>query len=160
VDPGLTGGLCLLTMKGEIALLTKMPFAVKEIDLLELFRYFKLHAPKIEKVFIERSQAFPGMSAAAQFSVGKSFAYVEAMVVANGLPYELVPPSVWTKAIHKGVTPKLKSKEKSLIVAKRLYPGIAEICTTPRGKLLDGLIDALLIARYGLNTMLNTSVGV
>lgn len=101
-------------------------------------------------VYLERAIPF-AMGAKSAFSYGRGF---EALVIAVkilGFPHTLVEPGKWTKEMHEGISGDLKPKVKSLIAVKRLYPHLVDrLPKGSKGGLMDGPIDALLIAGYGL----------
>lgn len=101
-------------------------------------------------VFLERAVPMAqGMKAA--FNYGKGFAALEIALFLLKLPVTYVEPNKWTKEMHEGISTDLKSKAKSLIAVKRLYPNLVKsLPKNTKGNLLDGPIDALLIAGYGL----------
>ena len=63
---------------------------------------------------------------------------------------KLVTPSTWTKTMHKDLSRRLSAKDRSTHVISQLYPKI-DLRASKRARIQhDGLIDAILIARYGL----------
>ena len=101
-------------------------------------------------VFLERAVSF-GMGTKAAFNYGRGFAAVEIAIELLKMPVTYVEPGKWTKEMHAGISGDLKPKAKSLIAVKRLFPKlVGQLPKGKKGKLLDGPIDALLIAAYGL----------
>lgn len=102
-------------------------------------------------VFLERAVPF-SMGTTGAFNYGRGFAAIEIAIQLLKMPVTYVEPSKWTKEVHAGISGDLKPKAKSLIAVKRLFPKLVEhLPRGKKGKLLDGPIDALLIAAYGLN---------
>lgn len=102
-------------------------------------------------VYLERAVSF-GMGIKGAFNYGRGFAAIEIAIELLKMPVTYVEPSKWTKEMHAGISGDLKPKAKSLIAVKRLFPKLVEqLPKGKKGKLLDGPIDALLIAAYGLN---------
>jgi hypothetical protein len=90
------------------------------------------------------------MSAKSNFGFGRSVGIVTAVseIVTKGIVAKTVTPKVWQK--YAGVTAKGKAIKKEVsLIATTLYP-LANIYG-PKGGLLDGRSDALLIAHYGVN---------
>ena len=151
IDPGLTGGFVVLFPSGKLYLLYPMPVVGNEIDIFHVNEFLKMVRDSLTICYLEKSQPFPRIPAQVNFKVGKAFAIIETLLIVNKIPYHLTPPVTWTKEMHKGIKKELKSKEKSLLAAKRLFPDIEKLAATKSGKILDGLIDAALIGLYGLN---------
>ena len=59
------------------------------------------------------------------------------------IPYQLIPPQTWKKEFSLN-----KSKEKSIDVCKRLFPGVKLLATPRCKKEHDGMAEALLMAEY------------
>lgn len=107
-------------------------------------------------VMLEQAQAFPGQGGVSNFSTGYAYGFMEGVLTALELPYELVHPRTWQKEMFKGkAIPKSvnKTDRKKAIknisyeVSSKLFPGIE--LRGPQGGLRDGLCDALLIMEYG-----------
>lgn len=94
---------------------------------------------------LEKVGAMPHQGVTSMFNFGKNFGFIQGLLWANGIPYELVTPQKWKKEF--GCT---KDKNTSIEVAKRLYPKVSfkrtERCTTDS----DGMAEALLMATYGM----------
>jgi len=82
----------------------------------------------------------------------RNYGLIEGVCIGVGIPYTIVPPREWQKVMLSGVSKKLNTKAASILIAKRLYPGVSlratERCTTDH----HGMSDALLIAEYGRRT--------
>lgn len=172
VDPGLTGGLALVTENGLQALVD-MPVMVRSKSrvkgkngqmrdkesnqvnasaLTEILREWTADHDRNEiHVFIEKCQAMPGsikgnpkaQSSAGTFSLGLSAGIIEGVVAARGLPHTLVHPATWKAAL------KLNGKDKNQVRARaiQLYP------TASLHRVKDhNRAEALLIAHYGHQT--------
>ena len=87
---------------------------------------------------------FPGGIANYQRGVGEGFEFLCAGLF---LPFEFVRPHEWQKAMHKGASGS-DTKQRSLMAAKRLFPGVSLRPTEKSRKDSDGMADALLIAEY------------
>lgn len=73
------------------------------------------------------------------------------ILTAMVISHQLVTPRAWQKVMIGG-TSGTDTKQRSLIAAQRLYPGV-DLKRTPRcKKLSSGYSDALLLAGYGMRT--------
>lgn len=153
IDPGKTGGLCLLDKNGGIIEKGSMDQKTKEFDPGELFAKFTYMEDIIGEdpcmVILEKPSAFPGQGVTSMFKLGMAYGYAHMAIVAMGWSYELVHPRTWTRIMHRGADSKLKGKEKSSIVITRLFPK-EDFKRTPKCSVPhDGIIDAALLAYYG-----------
>ena len=99
------------------------------------------------KAIVEQVHSFPRDSNQGAFNFGCSFGFVQGMLTAFGIPYQLVPPQKWQKEYSLG------SKTDSIETAKRLFPGINLLPTERSRKESDGMSDAILICEYGRRHM-------
>jgi hypothetical protein len=104
-----------------------------------------MSAPGVLIVALEQQQSMPKQGVASTFSTGFGYGVWQGLLVALGIPYELVHPKAWKKAMMPDAP---KEKEASVLVASRLYPGVADKLKTERGRALHGRADALLLAEY------------
>lgn len=149
IDPGKSGAIVLLG--NQVFEFKVMPLCdgSNDIDFFKVYRFLKKH--KDAHVYLERAVAF-GMGVTGAFNYGRGFSVLECAITAAKNPVTYVSPMVWAKAMHKGVSNKLKAKDKSLVAAQRLFKKeMTKVPRTPKSKKPhDGVIDALLIAGYGL----------
>lgn len=105
--------------------------------LAELKTQFSLFA------VIEHVGAMPGQGVTSCFSFGESFGWLQGVLDAMLIPYELVRPQKWKKEFSC-----TSDKNTSIAVAQRLFPGVdlrrTPLCRKPH----DGKAEALLIAEY------------
>ena len=160
IDPGVNGGLVLIDSDGSILDKALMPYILlrssKEVDLQGLVRKLQemvytnhLEGKLIDKVILEKVWAMPGNGAVSSFKFGYNFGVCEMALVCLGLPYVLVNPRTWSKAMHEGLSKDIDPKKRSLLAFQRLYPNTDLRSSDKAKKPHDGLIDALLIAEYG-----------
>ena len=92
---------------------------------------------------VEHVGAMPGQGCVSMFNFGASFGWLQGMLEALGIPYELVRPARWKKEFSC-----TSDKNTSIAGAKRLFPGVdlrrTERCTKDH----DGKAEALLMAEY------------
>lgn len=155
VDPGFAGGFLLTD--GSRCDWWGMPIVdsgkEKRIDFGRVLDI--LHKlPRGTEVFLERAHP-GGQGVKAAFSYGRGFeCLVLAIETTPDLSVTHIEPAKWAKEMHQGIAKDLKPKAKSLIAAKRLYPKLYNNLPKNRNdKVLDGAVDALLIAGFGLRLL-------
>lgn len=100
---------------------------------------------------LERVHSMPGMSSKAVFSFGQSYGWINAIIEVAGITPTLVEPRVWMKSY---VEAKLERGDRKRRLAERAVTlwGREAFLVTPRSKKPhEGLVDAALIAHYGMN---------
>ena len=98
---------------------------------------------------IEKVGARPGQGTVSMFNFGKSAGYIEGVLSALGIPYQLVPPNKWKKEFSLIG----KDKKASIEACRKLFPG-AELKRTERCRTeSDGKAEALLMAEWARRKM-------
>ena len=88
----------------------------------------------------------PGQGVKSMFNYGKSYGAVLASLDISKVPYQEIQPQRWKKEFNLIK----KTKYDAAAVAAKLFPDLPKyIFYGPRGGLLDGRAEALLIAEYG-----------
>lgn len=148
IDPGMTGAIAKVTISGASYCVDDMPVEhvrntagklrgqYVEQKLADLLSY---SYPSQTRVFVERQGSMPDQSAQSVFSTGFGFGLIRGVLVGRSMPYEIVHPQVWKKAM--GVT---SDKTTSLAKARALFP----LCDLGHRK-DAGRAEALLIAEWG-----------
>lgn len=162
IDPGRSGGLALLRQDGQILWTSTMPVIGKEIDLTALAELVKkacgdpremADGPPCQ-VYLERAGAFRvagrAQGGVSMFTYGQGLGMIRGLLAGLLVPYEMVQASVWCKALHAGLDRALTAKQRSAQVITRLYPGERFLATPRCSTKHEGIVDAVLIARYGL----------
>lgn len=93
---------------------------------------------------VEKVGAMPGQGVTSMFSFGQSYGFILGVLTAFGIGYQLVPPTVWKREFGLLHT----SKQGSVEVAKRLFPGVSLLPTDRCRKESDGMADALCICEF------------
>lgn len=94
-------------------------------------------------VCVESVHAMPGQGVSSMFSFGKAAGFIEGILYAYRIPYQLVPPRKWKKEYSLS-----NDKNQSIEVCKRLFPDV-NLRPTPRcTKDNDGMAEAMLLAEY------------
>lgn len=156
IDPGLSGA---------IAVITPTFYAVHDIPTLEVksgkkcrHRYNVSEIVKMLtqirggsrsiEVWLEEVHSMPGQGVTSMFSMGRGLGMYEGIVSALSMQLNYISPVTWKKKMLDGQG---KEKDASVYKAQQLFP-LAQL-VTPRGRLLDGRAEALLIAEYGRRQM-------
>ena len=146
IDPGVKGAYCILVPETSEVLFYKT--TGKTIETID---YFKAAQVKynIRCIMIEDVHSIFGTSARSNFIFGKNVGIVQTVANSLGERVDLVAPKKWQKAL--GVKTKGKAIKKEVAeICDRLYPKTS--VRGPKGGLLDGLSDSLLIAHYAFLT--------
>ena len=92
---------------------------------------------------VEQVGAMPNQGVKSMFSFGKSAGFIEGVLRANLIPFQLVKPKEWKKEFGLN-----SDKAKSIEVCQRLFPKL-NLLATPRCRVPhDGMAEALLMAEY------------
>lgn len=137
IDPGAKGSICVIDESNKIMYLNTM----SENNLIMCFSVFK---DKDIIVCVEKVGAMPGQGVTGMFNFGKGAGFIEGVLSAYAIPYQLVPPQTWKKEfglIHK-------DKSDSIRVCKQLFPAADLLPTKRCRKESDGLAESLLLACY------------
>ena len=136
IDPGKNGGIAIIDSDGVIA----FPFSEERL-LIELDGI----AQEYECIcYLEHVHAMPKQGVSSTFNFGMNFGFIQGVLKAYEIPYELVTPQKWKKEFSC-----TSDKNTSIEVCKRLFPGVNLKATDRCKKDHDGIAEALLIAEYG-----------
>ncbi len=94
---------------------------------------------------IEDVHAMPKQGISGAFGFGRDYGVWLGILEAKMVTHRLVSPVTWTRALLRDLP---KRDESALVRATELYPSVAGQLRTPRGALLLGRADALLLAHY------------
>lgn len=146
IDPGLSGGICLLNQRDRsVYNLSTMPDSI-----YSFWQFLESEKADIHHCYLEKAQAMPKQGVSSMFNYGKHFGELIGVLTALAVPFTLVTPHTWQRSIHAGTDGHLTAKERTLQAAVRLYPS-QTFLASPRCRKVDfGLVDALMIAEYGL----------
>ena len=140
VDPGKNGGIAILS--DTIPDFTVRVFS--EDELLHICKTFRKTFNEDCKCVLEKVNAMPGQGVVSMFNFGMNFGFIQGVLKAYEIPYELVTPQKWKKEFSC-----TSDKNTSIEVCKRLFPGVNLKATERCKKDHDGIAEALLIAEYG-----------
>ena len=138
IDPGKHGALAIIETKGDDEKAQVIPF--DKSAYLEVFDELQ---GAIAKCCLEHVSAMPGQGVTSMFHFGESFGWLQGVLDAFDVPYELVRPQKWKKEFS--IT---SNKNSSIAVCKRLFPGVSLLPSERSRKDHDGMAEALLMAEY------------
>lgn len=143
-------------------------YSIKDNDYYQLgdiLKNIKEQHPNVICI-MESIHAIWGSSAKSTFSFGEINGLLKGLLIANKIPYHLVPPKTWQKVMwdnkdmvvsYKPVTirgkqtakKEINTKQTSFNAAKRMFPNV-DLRRTERCKNFDdNKVDSILICEYG-----------
>lgn len=135
IDPGKSGALAVLYPNGSVE---TQPFnAVNYVDVLGGLRGSDVIC------CVEKVSAMPGQGVVSMFNFGHNLGFIEGVLQANGIAYQLVPPQTWKKEFSLS-----SDKAKSIEVCQKLFPKVSLLATDRSRKPSDGIAEAVLMAEY------------
>ena len=144
IDPGAKGGYAVISKSETGQAVFAYPwddtfFAMEMASLMQ----FKEHGIVAA---VEKVGAMPGQGVTSMFNFGKNAGYIEGVLSALGIPYQLVTPAKWKKEFSLIG----KDKQASIITCRKLFPELdlkrTERCRTDS----DGLAESTLLACYAM----------
>lgn len=110
----------------------------------EWYRNVMRECPPMEcRCCLERVGAMPKQGVNSMFHFGENYGFIQGLLTAYSIPYELVTPQKWKKEFQ--IT---GDKNSSIDVCKRLFPYVNLRKTERCKKDHDGMAEALLMAEY------------
>ena len=145
IDPGKKGALAIFNDIGRMEIHEFNTSVFKSL----LMPFFDPFSDKNEvKCCLEHVSAMPGNGAVSMFNFGENFGFIQGLLTAYEIPYELVRPQKWKKEFS--IT---ADKNQAIDVCKRLFPN-AILKRTARCKVDDSnFAEALLMAEYARRKM-------
>jgi crossover junction endodeoxyribonuclease RuvC len=140
VDPGLTGGIALVTLDGNLQWAEDMPVVDKDVSATLLFQ--RLNGLYIKTAVVERVSSMPGQGVSSVFKFGKGLGQVLGVLCAMEIPIADPTPSQWKREMSLS-----KDKDLSREVAIKLWPKHAQLF---KRKMDNGRAEAALIALWFL----------
>jgi crossover junction endodeoxyribonuclease RuvC len=142
IDPGAKGGYAVIAKSETGQAVFAYPwddsfFAMEMASLMQMKEHGIVAA-------VEKVGARPGQGTVSMFNFGKSAGYIEGVLSALGIPYQLVPPNKWKKEFSLIG----QDKQASIETCRKLFPELdlkrTERCRTES----DGLAESALLAEY------------
>lgn len=161
IDPGKEG---FITIRNEDGTFRFIQLDGCDFHMIAL-ELMMLHETKDVFAIMEDVHSLYGSSAKSTFSFGEIKGLLKGMLIATGIPYQLVQPKVWQKEIwinqdmvftYKKVVVKdveqtrkdVNTKQTSINAAKRLFPDIDLRKSERCRNIDDNKVDSLLICEY------------
>ena len=135
IDPGKSGALALLTEDGQC---TVVPFHESAYITI-----LSAASGPSSVCCLEKVGAMPGQGVVSMFNFGHNLGYIEGLLQAFDISYQLVPPQTWKKEFC--VT---SDKNTSIEVCRKLFPHVCLLPTARSRKPSDGMAEAMLMAEY------------
>jgi Holliday junction resolvasome RuvABC endonuclease subunit len=105
VDPGVHGGLAIVRLfESGPRLVDAIDVPVigtgakERVDVIALQQWLLEYGPY--RTFIEQAQAMPKQGASSGFKFGRATGAIEAIIAANNIPFEIIEPSMWKRALR------------------------------------------------------------
>lgn len=140
IDPGKSGALAVIYTDEN-----NQPFRIKVVPFDEA-NYRDILATCVDSRVVcclEKVGAMPGQGVVSMFSFGRNLGFIEGLLQANKVPYQLVPPQTWKKEFCL-----TSDKQSSIDVCKKLFPHTSLLASPRSRKDNDGMAEALLMAEY------------
>ena len=155
IDPGFSGALAVLDSDLKIDFVMDMPILMvgkkRELDEAKLSDIFSRWRLRPMMVGLEKSQTMPNQGIVSSGRYMSSYGFLRGLCVGNGIPYHLIQPQSWKKAMMPDMG---KEKGASIQKVTQIYPELS--LTTVKD---HGIADAVLIARYlRLNILNGTTI--
>lgn len=137
IDPGAKGGYAWIWNENVRAMPWDDEFFVQDMKCLVATKERIVAA-------VEKVGAVHGNGIVSMFNFGKNAGYIEGVLTALGIPYQLVPPAKWKKEFSLIG----KDKQASIMTCHKLFPKLdlrrTERCKTDS----DGKAEATLLMEY------------
>lgn len=147
IDPGAKGAICLLDASTKEASFFPTPARNGKPRAATVFsKLLAITYVEFLPCVVEDVHSLYRMTAKSNFSMGYNLGAMHAILQAVGVDYDLVQPKEWQQACNVVRIGDESMKVATARRAEELYPD-AEI-RGPRGGLLDGRSDALMIAHW------------
>lgn len=144
IDPGVGGAVAVLREDGSLEVIDTPVVVTKGTrrDYLVPSMAQLLYGLPDAKAALEQGIPMPRQASNTTYLMGRGGGLWEGALAALGIPYDLVPPQKWKKAL--GIPPKA-DKGHSRMLATRLFPKYAALFARVKD---DGRAEAALIAEY------------
>ncbi len=152
IDPGLNGALAVYTPDPLLLEVMDMPTLLvanaagkkkHRLDLAALSSCININMRRdapIALAVCEDPNAMPEQGVVSSFNFGYTCGAAHAMLAAHAIPYRLVKPSVWKRAM--GLT---ADKDATRFIASQRFPAFAHLWARKKD---DGRAEAALLALY------------
>lgn len=139
IDPGKNGGFAVISGKSFVEVHTWDD----KVFVDRMHSISKAFPTNEMRCCLEKVGAMPGQGVTSMFTFGTGYGFIQGVLTAYGIPYQLVPPQTWKKAFSLN-----SSKQTSIEVCQKLFPSMNLMRTDRCKKPHDGMAEALLMAEY------------
>lgn len=140
IDPGQKGGIATLSGTGGC---DTRPYSDKAlVEIAEFASILKSEGTTV-MACVEKVGAMPGQGVTSMFTFGKAAGFIEGVLQALKIPYQLISPQTWKKEFGLN-----SEKGKSIEVCRQLFPDQPLVASRQCKKESHGLAEALLMAEY------------
>lgn len=133
IDPGKKGGFAVLSESGSLVIPWDDVLFIRTMESLR-------GEPCV--TCLEHVGAMPKQGVTSMFNFGVSFGFIQGVLSAFGIPFELIRPQKWKKEFS------ISEKNESIAVCQRLFPNVSLLPTERSRVPSDGMAEALLMAEY------------
>lgn len=141
IDPGKKGGFAIIDNETIEVIPWEDSLFVEKINQL---------VPEACVCCLEKVGVHTGEGGLGAFSFGKAAGFIEGVLQANRIAYQLVIPQTWKKEFGLSGN---KNKESSIEVCRKLFPAVSLFPTSRHKKPHDGMAESLLMAEYARRRM-------
>ena len=141
IDPGKKGGFSIINGDNIESFPWEDGLFVEKMNQL---------IPEVCVCCVEKVGVHTGEGGLGAFSFGKSAGFIEGVLQANRIAYQLVIPQTWKKEFGLSGN---KNKESSIEVCRKLFPAISLLSSSRCKKMHDGMAESLLMAEYARRRM-------
>lgn len=129
--------------KGSLALLENGKVSIFPFDEDTYINVLGKVDPHTAVCCLEHVGAMPGQGVTSMFNFGTNFGFIQGVLRAYKIPFELVRPQKWKKEFS--IT---GDKNSSIAVCKRLFPDVSLLRTAKCKKEDDNVAESVLLAEY------------
>lgn len=151
IDPGLDGGIALLTPNTvEVFAMPTIGTGKRVLDLRAITGLLGSFAREpLSHCVLEQQGVRPGQGAVSGFKLGEGYGALKGVLAALAVPYEVVRPAAWKKALGLPARKDTKARKAAAIeLARSLFPDV-ELRKSHRCRVAhDGIAEALLLAEH------------
>lgn len=154
IDPGFTGAIGSITENGLVSVTDlptiRLPKKPIEFDVPLLVKTLQAIYNEDEQSFfaLEFPSTRPGEGAERSKRFGHGIGLVEGVLACLNAKYERVYPNQWKGCLGIPGKTDPRANQTAAAFLEAYYPAVKALIRGPKGGLLDGRIDALLIAHY------------
>ena len=137
IDPGKKGGFAVIidgkVWKAEVWDDAEFVDTMRQVSQMRT----------VARAAVEKVGAMPHQGTVSMFNFGKSCGFIEGVLGAFDIPYQLISPQKWKAEFGLN-----SDKQKSIEVCHKLFPDVDLLATSRCKKPSDGKAEAILLCEY------------